>query len=94
MSISEKRRLPRHQVRVPIAVSGVSGTTTDVSAAGVGFESSVLLEPGTPIAFALQLPGAGGIVARCEGHVVRAEGRHETMFVAATINTIQFDTIQ
>ena len=68
--------------------------TTDVSAAGVGFESSVLLEPGMPIEFALQLPGAGGIVARCEGQVVRVEGRHERTFVAATIHTIQFDTVQ
>lgn len=68
--------------------------TTDVSAAGVGFESSVLLEPGSAIEFALQLPGAGGIVAHCEGHVVRVEGRHEITFVAATINSIQFDTVQ
>jgi hypothetical protein len=92
MSI-EKRRLPRHQVRVPIALGGTLGVTTDVSAAGVGFESALFLDPGTPIEFALQLPGAGGIVARCEGQVVRAEGRHERTFVAATINSIQFDTV-
>ena len=95
MSILEKRRLPRHQVRVPIALSGTSGMTTDISAAGVAFESSVVVDPGMPIEFALQLADAWpGIVARCEGHVVRVEGRHEKTFVAATINSIQFESVQ
>jgi len=91
----EKRRLPRHQLHVPISFGFGHGTTTDVSATGVRFESRRVLEKGTAITFELSLPDAmqHGVVVRCEGTVVRAEVRQGKTFIAATIDQLTFDAI-
>jgi hypothetical protein len=91
----EKRRLPRHQLHVPILFGFGQGVTTDVSATGVRFESRRMLDKGTAIEFELALPDAiqRGIVVRCEGKVVRTEVRQGKTFIAATIDNLTFDAI-
>lgn len=91
----EKRRLPRHQLHVPISFGFGVGTTTDVSAAGVRFESRRVLDRGTAIVFELALADAvqRGIVVRCEGRVVRTELRQGKTYIAATIDNLTFDAI-
>ena len=90
--MNEKRRLPRHQLHVPITFGFGHGMTTDVSATGVRFETRRVLEHGTAIAFELALPDAvqRGIVIRCEGRVVRTEVRQGKTFIAATIDNLTF----
>ena len=91
----EKRRLPRHQLHVPIMFGFGQGMTTDVSATGVRFESRRSLDKGTSITFELALPNAvqQGVIVRCEGIVVRTEVRQGKTFIAATIDQLTFDAI-
>lgn len=91
----EKRRLPRHQLHVPIMFGFGHGMTTDVSATGVRFESRRSLDKGTAITFELSLPNAmqQGVIVRCEGTVVRTETRQGKTLIAATIDHLTFDAI-
>ena len=97
-SRAERRRLPRHQMQVPMLLDGQThARTIDVSAEGVRFETTEMLAPGTVIVFSLRLKdaGFGDLALQCEGRVVRVEARHERTFVAATIDSIQFnETLQ
>jgi hypothetical protein len=88
----EKRRLPRHQLRLPISVGSASTFTTDVSAGGVRFEAQPLLTAGSEIEFALTLRESGEkpICVECRGRVVRVETRGGRTFIAATIEEMKF----
>ena len=88
----EKRRLPRHQLRLPITFGTVSSFTTDVSAGGVRFESQPLVKAGSEIEFALTLRESGEkpVCVECRGHVVRVETHGGKTFVAATIDEMHF----
>src|SRR5262245_61172921 len=85
---SDRRKVARYAVHVPISVVEVgNGSTTDISAAGVGFLIDRLLEPGSPIRFELALE-ENDVMLRCDGVVVRVENRGLTHFTAATIEDI------
>jgi hypothetical protein len=88
----EKRRLPRHQLRLPISFGSASSFTTDISAGGVRFEAQPLLHAGSEIEFALTLRESGEkpVCVECRGRVVRVEIRGGKTFVAATIDEMVF----
>lgn len=88
----EKRRLPRHNLRLPIAIGETRSFTRDVSASGVCFECQPVLGPGSEIEFALTLREAGErpVCVECRGQVVRVETRGGKTFVAATIDEMWF----
>jgi hypothetical protein len=85
--------LPRRTIQLPIIVHDRFGVTTDVSGKGVRFESSLPVEPGTHINFAVSLDrnGTESFWLRCEGRVVRLEKSDDRIFVTATIERIAFD---
>lgn len=86
--ISERRRVARYTVRVPIHVMRIgTGSTVDVSSSGIGFLIDNLLEPGVPIEFELTLTDSDALL-HCDGRVVRVERRGSANFTAATIDNI------
>lgn len=87
----EKRRQPRHRLRVPVQFEDALGLTTDLSGSGIRFESTRPLDAGSAITFSLKLGSTGteGLL-HCGGQVVRVETFEERAFIAATIDEIQF----
>ena len=88
----EKRRLPRHQLSLPICFGSANSFTTDVSASGVRFEAQPLFPAGSEIEFALTLRESGErpVLVECRGRVVRIETRSGRTFIAATIEEMTF----
>jgi len=87
--VSDRRRVARYVVRVPIEVVEVgTGSTLDISAAGISFLIDRMLEPGREIRFELALHESD-VRLHCDGRVLRVEkralGGHVT---AATIDNI------
>ena len=82
---SDRRKTARHTVHLPINVSEIgTGSTVDVTAAGVAFLIDADLEPGREIRFQFPLED-NQILLVCDGRVVRVEKRGPTIFAAATI---------
>ncbi|HEX8169831.1 MAG TPA: PilZ domain-containing protein [Thermoanaerobaculia bacterium] len=90
----ERRTGDRFSVRVPIHIAdGGNGSTIDISASGVAFTLDRPLEPGRDIRFDLGTPGSGEMLPlHCAGRVVRVEPRGPSLFVAATIDLLDFGT--
>ena len=88
----EKRRLPRHQLRLPISFGNASSFTTDVSAGGVRFEAQPLPSTGSAIEFSLTLRESGEkpLCVECRGRVVRVDSDGGKTFIAATIEEMTF----
>lgn len=88
---SERRQIVRHSVRVPVQAGGIWGTTVNVSAGGVLFESPLSTRVGEPIEFTLALSTqpAAPMMLVCRGRVVRASSTRFGMAVAATIDSLE-----
>ena len=85
---SERRRVARYTVRVPINVMKIgSGSTIDISASGIAFLIDRFLEPGLSIQFELALQ-ENNVCLQCDGRVVRVESRGSMHFTAATIDDL------
>ena len=83
---SDRRKTARYTVHVPIDVIDIgTGSTVDVTAAGVAFLIDRELEPGRQIRFELPLED-NQILLHCDGRVVRVEKRGPASFTAATID--------
>ena len=83
---SDRRKTARYAVHVPIEVIEIgTGSTVDVTAAGVAFLIDTELEPGRKIRFELPLED-NQILLHCDGKVVRTEKRDGSNFTAATID--------
>jgi len=85
---TERRRTPRYSVKLPVEFSAGSGTTLDVSEAGVRFESLHRFAHGDSITLQLMFRHLGGdhteiVVA---GEVVRVEEYGETFLVAVHVD--------
>ena len=85
---TERRRTPRYSEKLPVEFGAGSGTTLDVSEAGVRFESLHRFAKGDSITLQLMFRHLGGdyteiIVA---GEVVRVEEYGETFLVAVHVD--------
>ena len=90
---SDRRKTARYPVHLPIDVSEIgSGSTVDVTAAGVAFLIDADLEPGRQIRFQFPLED-NQILLRCDGRVVRVEKRGRANFAAATIDELSIEEI-
>ena len=86
---SERRKVVRYTVRVPIKINQIgTGCTIDISTTGVAFLIDRELEPGIEIRFELALDEEHALLT-CDGHVVRSEQRASAgHFTAATIENL------
>jgi hypothetical protein len=85
----ERRRMPRYPVSLVIEMELGKGTTRDISASGVYFETAELLAAGAPIRFTLVLEHADPSPLRVgyAGQVMRVEPRGTAFGVAAAITS-------
>lgn len=86
MSIS-KRKEERVETELPVRVGWVRGTTRDISASGVFFETDAAYTTGSEINFSVELNDAPGgkMMLKCRGRIVRVEDRGGKIGVAAAI---------
>ncbi|HET7711075.1 MAG TPA: PilZ domain-containing protein [Thermoanaerobaculia bacterium] len=89
---ADRRSQARHRINVPLALDGGAGTTIDMSAGGVLFETDQSPTVGSEISFTVFFIHAGSPVAlRCSGPVVRVASENGRVTVAAAIDQIQMD---
>jgi hypothetical protein len=82
---SRREERVRAALRVDLG-NNLSGTTRDVSASGIFFETEVPYTHGRPISFAIDLHTPGGrMVLNCRGEIVRVEPRNAGVGVAVRI---------
>ncbi|MGA7617110.1 MAG: PilZ domain-containing protein [Thermoanaerobaculia bacterium] len=91
--MSERRRIPRHPIQVPVDLDEASAQTRDISAGGLYLYTDVDLRPGSEIHFSLVFPNTPSSFGhfRCVGHVLRVEDANEKIGVALTIDDIWFE---
>ena len=78
----------RVSMRVPVSLpGGLSGTTRDISASGIYFETDTAPLGDSPLAFAVELKNEMGVgmTLRCRGQVLRVEHQGSRVGVAARI---------
>lgn len=83
-------RKNRNEERVPstlpVSLEHGTGVTRDISASGVFFETDRAYSPGSEISFSIELDSPGGkMMLKCQGRIVRVEGRGGKVGVAARI---------
>jgi hypothetical protein len=91
---SEKRRVPRQQVKLPVNLEGAKGITRDFSSSGIFFETDKSFTPGQPVEFTIVLEYIdlkGPIRMKCRGEIVRVEKSGQKIGVAAAINSYSFE---
>ena len=82
----DKRREERVHVVMPVFLAGAIGSTNDVSASGMFFETCVSFSIGEPINFKVEFDAPGGrMMLNCSGEIVRTEQRDERIGVAVRI---------
>jgi hypothetical protein len=86
--MNDRRSEPRHELVLPIQVSGFAATTRDVSSGGVYFFSNAYFEPGGEIEFKLPLPKLADLSVEfsCKATVVRVDAAYAAFGVAARID--------
>jgi hypothetical protein len=82
---SERRKAERFPMRVQLSFGGGSGTTRDISGAGVYFETDYVFEAGNEIEFSLVVPDELNI--SCRGTIIRVDPMREHLGIAATIDS-------
>lgn len=94
--MSFRRREPRYESNLAVALEGGSGIARNVSASGIFFETEVPFREGAPIRFTIDFtPDAGGpLTMQCHGRVVRIEARDSSYGVAARIEEVQFTRVK
>ena len=105
--MAEARTGKRFPLHLPIKIhkedssAETSGTTADLSAAGVYIRADSSLEVGSPVEFEITLPpevtgGKEGVVIQCRGRVVRTDepsagaASTENRGVACVIDSYEF----
>jgi len=84
--MTEKRREERVTASLPVILVDAGGSTCDVSASGVFFETDASLVVGETIDFTMEFDAPGGKrLLKCRGQVLRTEQRAECMGVAVMI---------
>jgi len=91
----EKRAAVRFDTRMPVQTEHGEGTTQNVSAQGVSFETDVEPRAGALVNFSIeyQLDGRKHQLL-CEGKVVRVEAHGDRFRVAARLVAPLFDGIE
>ena len=86
LSTNDKRQEERVSAVLPVMLGNTVGTTRDVSASGMFFETSATLAPGETISFTVEFDTPGGKrMLRCLGDIVRTEIRDPVVGVAVRI---------
>lgn len=86
MDTNEHRRSERVPTELPVDLGTAKGTTRDVSATGIFFETDASYRFGSSISFAVELDTpAGKMLMKCQGEIVRIEPRLERVGVAVKI---------
>ena len=81
-----KRSEERVNATLPVSLGDVSGTTCDVSASGMYFETSAAFEPGDEIDFSVEFDAPNGKrTLKCKGTIVRTEVRGDRLGVGVRI---------
>ena len=76
----------RVQATLPVHLGYAEGTTRDVSASGVFFETDAVYRVGNDIAFSVDMNTPGGkMILKCSGRIVRLEPHEQRVGVAVTI---------
>lgn len=79
----EHRKRKRLGAALRVSLGKVSGTTRDVSASGVFFETDAAVHEGSRIHFEIDLDTPWGkAICDCEGRIVRVERRDSTVGIA------------
>ncbi len=82
----DHRREERVAAALSVTLDSASGTTCDVSASGVFFETSASLAVGEPIDFTVEFEAPGGKrILKCRGQIIRTEQRADRIGVAIKI---------
>ena len=83
----ESRREERVRAALPVYLGdNLSGTTRDVSASGIFFETDASFAAGGSISFAIDIDApAGKMQLNCRGEIVRVERRETRVGVAVRI---------
>ena len=83
----EERKEERIRAAWPVTLGGErAGVTRDVSASGIYFETDSHYDPGSSIAFEIDIDTPGGaMVLSCRGQIVRTEQRDARVGVAVKI---------
>lgn len=80
---ADHRRQKRVGAALPVRLGKVTGTTRDVSASGVFFETDAAYHRGSRIHFEINLDTPWGrAVCDCDGHIVRVERRDGSVGIA------------
>ena len=84
---ASKRKEERVEEELPVRVGWVRGTTRDISATGVFFETDTAYAAGSEINFSIETSDALGrkVMLKCRGRIVRVEDRGGKIGVAAEI---------
>jgi hypothetical protein len=93
--IPDRRKAPRFQVALPVEFPEGTGTTRDLSACGVFFDTGRIFALGEVIQFALVLEYIDPrqpVRLQCRGQVVRLERQGDTVGVAIAIKAYRLDT--
>lgn len=84
--MNDKRREERVTTALPVFLDAASGTTCDVSASGVFFETSASFAVGESIDFTVEFDALGGKrMLKCRGQIIRTEQRADRIGVAIKI---------
>ena len=76
--MNDKRREERVTATLPVFLDEIVGTTCDVSASGMFFETSTSFAVGEPIDFSVEFDAPGGKrMLKCRGLIIRTEQRAE-----------------
>jgi hypothetical protein len=92
--VDERRLQQRFRIGLPVKLESGTGTTRDISASGIYFETSRGFRQGELISFsvAFEHVGTGGpLHMKCEGQVVRVEPLGEQVGVAVRVLSYQVD---
>ena len=82
----DHRSEERVRAALPVNLGNASGTTRDVSASGIFFETDAAYAIGNSIRFSVDLDTPGGrMVLKCSGEIVRLEPQDERVGVAVQI---------
>lgn len=89
----EHRTEPREMVSLPLDLGGGrTGTTRDISASGVYFETDVDQTPGSLVDFSIDFDTPGGPMRlKCHGTIVRTERHADRQGAAVKIIEARFE---
>jgi len=91
---ADRRQARRYRVTVPVELEQGAGTTRDISASGVFFETDLSCSLGATLSFPLVLEHAdpgGPVRLQCQGEVVRVEQCEGKVGVAVCFTSYWFD---